>query len=103
MKIDKKNYSRKSIVDNQIYPIADLLRFSKDQNGEIHFDPQKTHQGRGAYCLKTIEQIEQLFKKRLLNRAFKQNIEIEVYNKLRNEVDEWVRKIQEEEFPMLKK
>ncbi|MBN4089455.1 YlxR family protein [Mycoplasma enhydrae] len=87
MKIDKK-YSRKSIVDNKIYPVQELIRFAKIENS-IYFDPDIKLGGRGTYCLNSNEQIEILFKKRLLNKAFKQNINNEVYDKLRKEVSIW--------------
>ncbi|QKX31671.1 YlxR family protein [Metamycoplasma hominis] len=92
-----KSIQRKSIVDNKIYDIDLLLRFSKDKNNLISFDPYKKNPGRGAYCLNDSEQIEILFKRRLLNKAFKQNIDIQKYNEIRKEVDEWVNKISKNE------
>lgn len=97
MKIDRK-YQRKSIVDSQIYDVNLLIRFAKNQNNEISFDPNKEKPGRGAYCLNNEDQIAILFKKRLLNKAFKQNIDLEVYEKLRNEVEEWIKTTKENQM-----
>ncbi|AZZ65312.1 DUF448 domain-containing protein [Metamycoplasma phocicerebrale] len=90
MKIDK-NYLRKSIVDGKIYPVQELIRFAKFNNN-FYFDPNFELGGRGAYCLKSKDQIETLFRKKLLNKAFRQNIDPEIYEKLRKEVNLWVNK-----------
>ncbi|WP_412031776.1 YlxR family protein [Metamycoplasma buccale] len=92
MKIDKK-YFRKSISDNNVYPINLLVRFAKDKEGSIIFDPDGVKLGRGAYCLKNQEDLEMVFKKRLLNKAFKQNISPSIYEYLWNEVLTWLKKI----------
>ncbi|MGX9339234.1 YlxR family protein [Mycoplasma sp. 332] len=98
MKIDKK-YSRKSIVDGKIYPIKNLVRFAKINN-EFYFDPNIELGGRGTYCLDNEEQIETLFKKHLLNKAFRQNIDDCIYKKLWNEVNIWLSKNVTKEFQM---
>lgn len=91
MKTDKK-YSRKSIVDSQIYDVNLMVRFAKNKDNEISFDPYLEKPGRGAYCLNNVEQIDTVFKKKLLNRAFRQNISLDVYDSIRKEVEEWVNK-----------
>lgn len=88
MKIDKL-YLRKSIIDGQYYPQDRLVRFAKSKDGIVEFDPNKNKKGRGAYCLKENEVIEEVLKKRLLNRAFKKTIEASQYEKLRDEVNIW--------------
>ncbi|CRH47136.1 YlxR family protein [Mycoplasmopsis arginini] len=98
MKTDKK-YSRKSIVDGKIYSVSQLVRFAKINN-EFYFDPNLELEGRGTYCLDNQEQIDTLFKKHLLNKAFRQNIEESVYEKLRNEVNKWLSKKTIKELPM---
>ncbi|WP_027122783.1 YlxR family protein [Metamycoplasma spumans] len=95
MKTDKK-YSRKSIVDSQIYDVNLMVRFAKNKNNEISFDPYLEKPGRGAYCLKNIEQIDTVFKKKLLNRAFRQNVSLDAYDSIRKEVEEWVNKTTKE-------
>ncbi|ENY68872.1 Hypothetical protein MAU_2360 [Metamycoplasma auris 15026] len=98
MKIDKK-YSRKSIVDNKIYPVTSLVRFAKINN-QFYFDPNIELNGRGTYCLENEAQINTLFSKRLLNKAFRQNIDIETYEKLKKEVEIWLNKKTTKEFQM---
>ncbi|GIZ05781.1 hypothetical protein MSATCC14277_3630 [Metamycoplasma salivarium] len=99
MKTENKIISRKSIVDGQIYPISELIRFAKSKNGEVHFDPESNLKGKGAYCLNNISQLDILFKRKLLNKTFRQNIDIEMYNTIKSEVDEWIKsKIKENQI-----
>lgn len=99
MKTENKIISRKSIVDGQIYPISELIRFAKLKNGEVHFDPESNLKGKGAYCLNNISQLDILFKRKLLNKAFRKNIDIEMYNTIKSEVDEWIKsKIKENQI-----
>ncbi|MBN0970546.1 YlxR family protein [Mycoplasma phocoeninasale] len=97
MKTDRK-YSRKSIVDAKIYDINLLIKFVKNKDGIISFDKHKNLPGRGAYCLLDENQINILFRKKLLNKAFKQNINIEVYNNLEGEVNEWIKIVKENQM-----
>ena len=99
MKTENKIISRKSIVDGQIYPISELIRFAILKNGEVHFDPESNLKGKGAYCLNNISQLDILFKRKLLNKTFRQNIDIEMYNTIKSEVDEWIKsKIKENQI-----
>ena len=99
MKTENKIISRKSIVDGQIYPISELIRIAKLKNGEVHFDPESNLKGKGAYCLNNISQLDILFKRKLLNKTFRQNINIEMYNTIKSEVDEWIKsKIKENQI-----
>lgn len=58
-----------------------LLRIAKINN-EFILDENHKLGGRGAYICKNKECIDLAIKKRLLNRAFKQNIENSIYDKL---------------------
>ncbi|RMA77574.1 hypothetical protein JN00_0425 [Metamycoplasma subdolum] len=91
MKSDKR-IERKSISNNTKYTLDKLIRFVKQKDGKILFDIDQKLGGRGAYCLNDEENIEILFRKKLLNKAFKQNISQEVYDNLRNEVAIWQKK-----------
>ncbi|VEU59822.1 YlxR family protein [Mesomycoplasma neurolyticum] len=82
----KKQYKRKCIVTNNIISIDELLRFSINKNKEISVDFHKNLPGRGAYVTNKKEIIEILFKKKLLNKAFKNNIPKEKYAKLMEEI-----------------
>lgn len=88
-------YSRKCIVSNQIYPVEKLIRFVKLQDGKIVVQFDQKIAGRGAYCLNDPLIIEQLFKRKLLNHSFKTNISNEVYLKLKEEVEVYVKKQKE--------
>lgn len=91
MKIENKIIERKSIVDGQIYSISQMIRFAKSKDGKIKFDPDNKAKGRGAYCLNNISQLDILFKRKLLNKSFKQNISQEQYEEIRNEVNIWIK------------
>ncbi len=84
--------TRKCIITGKIVPVNNLIRFVLCKNGSIKLQTSKKIWGRGAYCLKDEEVIETLFKKRTLNKSFKRNISTEIYNELRKEVDEYVKK-----------
>ncbi len=84
--------SRKCIVTGKITPIDNLIRFVLTKDGQIHLEKDKKIYGRGAYCLKDKDTIELLFKKRVLNKSFKRNISQEVYESLRKEVIDYVKK-----------
>lgn len=60
---------------------ADMLRITRINN-EFIIDEKQKLGGRGAYVCKNANCINLTIKKRLLNRAYKQNIENELYNKL---------------------
>ncbi|WGI36380.1 YlxR family protein [Mesomycoplasma lagogenitalium] len=85
----KNNYSRKCIVTNEIVLIDKLLRFVKTKENHIFFDKNKEIKGRGSYVKNDLQIVELLFEKKLLNRAFKQNITKEVYEKLKKEIEEY--------------
>lgn len=74
------NNSRKCIVTNQIKPKEQLIRIVKTKQGtyEVNSDAK----GRGAYVSKDASLINELAKKRLLNRSFKTSVPQEVYDKL---------------------
>lgn len=59
----------------------DMIRISKF-NGTINLEKKHTAFGRGAYICNSKDCINLTIKKRLLNRAFKANLDVEIYNKL---------------------
>ncbi len=91
-KKNKEIVSRKCIVTGQIIPIEKLIRFVLLEDGTIALEKDKKIYGRGSYCLKNEETINELFKRKLLNRSFKRNIPIDTYNELRKDVNEYVKK-----------
>lgn len=83
-----KNYTRKCIVDQKIYPVSELIRFvyiDKKLVIDKFFD--KKIGGRGAYIFADYDKIQQAIQKKLFNRAFKTNISTLAYTNLANEVE----------------
>ena len=60
---------------------TNMIRISKF-NGEFNIEKIHTANGRGAYVCNSKDCINLTIKKRLLNRAFKANLDVEIYNKL---------------------
>lgn len=86
-----KIITRKCVVTGKVYPIEQLIRFVLKKDGNIYLEKNIKIHGRGAYCLKNEEAIEELFKKRRLNKSFKTNISHNIYDQLRKEVEEYVK------------
>ncbi len=61
---------------------SELLRFVKSENG-IEIDENQKKSGRGAYICADCKMSDNLYKKRVLDRAFKQKVNDEVYNLLK--------------------
>ena len=59
----------------------DMIRVSKF-NGNISVEKEHSPFGRGAYICNSKNCVDLVIKKRLLNRAFKANLDVEIYNKL---------------------
>ena len=77
---------RTCIVCRNTMNQQDLLRISRIE-GEYILD--KTHKlgGRGAYVCNNTDCIEKMMNKRLLNRAFKTNINMSVYESLKEQIN----------------
>ena len=61
---------------------SNLIRISKNEN-EILLCDDKKKVGRGVYLCKNSECIELCIKKKLLNKAFRANIDEDVYKQLK--------------------
>lgn len=85
-------YSRKCIVTSKILPVDRLIKFVLSKDGIIKLEKDKKLLGRGAYCIKDEQIINILFERKLLNKSFKTNINMQTYNELKKEVDEYVKK-----------
>lgn len=83
--------SRKCVVTGKILPTDQLIRFVLINKEKVVLEKNEKILGRGAYCLKEEKVIDELFKRRILNKSFKRNILPEVYNSLRKDVDEYVK------------
>ncbi|MFL0979613.1 YlxR family protein [Mycoplasmopsis synoviae] len=81
MKNEKNNITRKCIVTSLILPVEKLTRFSFNKTTkELKLDIDKNLKNRGAYFLKNKDNWEILKKRRLLNKTFKYNFTIDIYN-----------------------
>ena len=65
----------------------ELVRVVRNKNGEIFLDKTGKANGRGAYVCKAKDCFDKLNKTRALNRAFKCEIPLEIYEKLGEEIE----------------
>ena len=79
----KNKEQRKCISCNKIDKKENLIRIVKNKNGKISVDFEQKADGRGAYICKNEECLSKMIKSRKLNKSFKQEINIEDYEKLR--------------------
>ena len=79
---DKKTPLRMCIACHEMRDKRDLIRVVRTPEGEITLDFTGKKNGRGAYLCADLDCIEKCKKGKLLSKAFKQNIEAEVYDKL---------------------
>lgn len=73
---------RTCIVCREQKDKSELVRIVKNSEGVVLADESGKAAGRGAYVCKCRDCVEQLVKKRALNRAFKTQLPAEVYEKL---------------------
>ena len=64
----------------------ELLRIVKNKEGEILVDKTGKQNGRGAYICRKPECFEKLKKQKILNKAFKMNVDESVYSLLEDEI-----------------
>ncbi|MBR4270977.1 MAG: YlxR family protein [Clostridia bacterium] len=72
---------RMCAVTREMLPKSELIRLVNTPHG-IEIDNKKKLAGRGIYIKKSLEVIALAKKKKLLNKAFRCNVEDEVYTKL---------------------
>ncbi len=63
-----------------------LIRIVKDKEGNIFIDQTGKKNGRGAYICKNEECLKKLIKQKSLNKAFKCDINSEVYASIQEEI-----------------
>ena len=81
-----KVYKRKCIASHKLHEVNELIRVVKTKENEFFIDSSKN--GRGAYIWKELEDVTILRKHRLLNRAFKGDVPLNVYDDLENRLKE---------------
>ncbi|MDJ1645867.1 YlxR family protein [Mycoplasma phocimorsus] len=88
MKIEN-SITRKCVYTNQILPIDSLLRINKDKNNIIKVDWNLQLKGRGAYLIKDKNIILQALSKKIINKAFRMNVDKTIYNEIIKEVENY--------------
>ena len=78
---------RMGIVCRERREKKEIVRVVKKKDGEIFLDKTGKANGRGAYVCKSKECFDKLKKSRALNRAFKCEIPLEIYEKLGEEIE----------------
>ncbi len=85
-KIPLKQTLRKCVGCNKMLEKCTLIRVVKSKEGEINIDLTSKASGRGAYLCNSIECFDKAQKTRAVERAFKQKIDIEIYDAMRNQI-----------------
>ena len=85
MTIKKNIPLRMCAVKREMLPKSELIRLVKTDNG-ILIDNTKKISGRGVYLKKSLDILEIAKKKKVLNRAFKCNVDDSIYKKLEEEL-----------------
>lgn len=75
---------RECILCRNKFSKSQLFRIVKGKNG-IVLDENHKEDGRGAYICSECRKSEDLLKKRVLDRAFKQKVSDEIYDLLRRD------------------
>ena len=73
---------RMCISCRQMKDKKSLVRIVKNKEGDIRIDLTGKQNGRGEYICKDNDCFNKLKKQKLLNKAFKQNIDEEIYKQL---------------------
>ena len=79
---NKRLPMRTCVACKSCKPKAELIRIVKF-NDEFDIDFTGKHNGRGMYICDSHECFEKLYKSKLLNKNFKQNVPQEVYDKIK--------------------
>ena len=82
----KKEITRMCFICRKIHNKVDMLRLVKNSSGEIFIDKTGKANGRGAYICNDTNCIEQIKKQKVLSKAFKCEVPLDVYQKLCEEL-----------------
>ncbi len=72
---------RRCVACRQVYPQSEMLRIARINN-EYFIDKNFKLGGRGANICNKAECINLTIKKRLLNKSYKSNLGVDIYDKL---------------------
>lgn len=84
----KKIPLRMCLGCKEMKPKRELIRVVKNNEGEINIDLVGKKPGRGAYICKNVECLEQAIKAKRLEKAFETTIDVEIYNNLKNQLED---------------
>ncbi len=73
---------RTCIVCRRVMPQKDMLRICTSREGIIETDPGRRLPGRGAYICSDPRCAERLIKTRALDRAFRMQVDSEIYERI---------------------
>ena len=82
---NKKVPLRQCIVCRQSKPKKELIRIVRTSDNDFSVDKTGKLNGRGSYICNSEECLNNLVKQKVLNKAFKTNVEKEVYEKLKEQ------------------
>ena len=82
--LNKKVPQRMCIACKSSKPKKELLRIVKTDNDFV-LDKKGKMNGRGAYICNNSECLEKLCKHKILNKAYKQNISQDIYDRLKEQ------------------
>jgi len=83
----KKVPIRTCIGCNEAKPKRELIRIVKTSAGDVEVDLTGKKNGRGAYICPSTSCLEKAIKTKRLSRAFEMQIENELYEKMRSEIE----------------
>ena len=78
----KKIPMRKCLATNESLPKKELLRIVRTPEGEVKVDTTGKLNGKGAYLKKSLDALEILKKKGLLDRALEVKVDESVYEEI---------------------
>lgn len=78
---------RMCVACRQMKEKRELIKVVKNKNGEYQLDEKCCKEGRGAYVCKNVKCLDVCLKKKCFNRAFKSNVQNEIYEKVKDKID----------------
>lgn len=72
----------------EMKPKKELIRVVKNNEGEINIDLVGKKPGRGAYICRSAKCLETAIKAKRLEKAFETTIDVEIYEYLKNQLEE---------------
>lgn len=84
----KKIPMRKCLATNESLPKKELLRIVRTPEGEVKVDTTGKLNGKGAYLKKSLEALEILKSKKLLDRALEVKVDDSVYEEIKKVINQ---------------